>query len=182
MLDAITGFNDDIPEDQPPKHPHSFGCKNIQATFLHVCTNQPTCAIPHLPHHDIWVAPMRRSAMPPKSRANQNLTCDSNLIDVQTEVDCTTSNSRKTVGQLLPGLTIKHLLESFDQPSRSDILSLTPWPICFPLSSPIKPGNETVCEVLIVSKYNFFGDMDVNTKSGCHRQDSPSDCHALQKE
>jgi hypothetical protein len=24
--------------------------------------------------------------------------------------------------------------------------------------------------------------MDVNTKSGCHRQDSPSDCHALQKE
>ncbi len=118
----------------------------------------------------------------PNHEQIQNLTCDSNLIDVQTEVDCTTSNSRKTVGQLPPGLTIKHLLESFDQPSRSDILSLTPWPICFPLSSPVKPGNETVCEVLIVSKNNFFGDMDVNTKSGCHRQDSPSDCHALQKE
>jgi hypothetical protein len=73
---------DDIPKDQPPKHPHNFDCMNIQATFLHVCTDQPTCAIPHLLNHDILVAPMIRSVMPSTQLMSRfrNLACHWNLI------------------------------------------------------------------------------------------------------
>jgi hypothetical protein len=96
---------DDIPKDQPPKHPHNFDCMNIQATFLHVCTDQPTCAIPHLLNHDILVAPMIRSVMPSTQFMSRfrNLACHWNLIQKWTlRSRSNTTNCRKSLKQALP--------------------------------------------------------------------------------